>query len=466
MAMLIEKRTRLRDISTEMIDQHLVVYGWIRTIRKQKTFAFIEINDGSQLRNLQIIANDTVKEYEKLLEQASTGASIKASGTIVRSPGGKQAFEMQLETFQILGTCPETYPLQKKRHSPEFMRTIAHLRARTNTGGAVARVRNQLAFATHKFFQARGFLYLHSPIITASDCEGAGELFQVTTLPLDNPPKNKEGRIDFSEDFFSKAAYLTVSGQLNAESYATALSDVYTFGPTFRAENSHTSRHLAEFWMIEPEMAFADLMTIQESAESYVKFLINEVLTHCEADIEFFTKFYDKELKARLDHLVASPFEKITYTEAVEILIASKHPFEYKPSWGIDLQSEHERFLSEQHFKKPVIVTDYPKEIKAFYMRENEDRKTVAAMDVIVPKIGELIGGSQREERLDVLEERIREGGLDLEPYSWYLDLRRFGTVPHAGYGLGFERLVQFVTGIDNIRDVIPFPRVPGNADF
>ena len=373
---------------------------------------------------------------------------------------------MQAKKLHLLGSAPNDYPLQKKRHSFDFLRTIAHLRPRTNTQGAVARVRSRLAFATHRFFQERGYVYLQSPIITGSDCEGAGEMFQVTTLNLDNPPKNEEGRVDFTKDFFGQKAFLTVSGQLNGEAYASALSDIYTFGPTFRAENSHTSRHLAEFWMIEPELAFADLPIIATLAEEYLKALIADVLENCEEDLQFFNQFIEKGLIDRLTQVRDTPFLRITYTEAINILEKSGRSFEYPAVWGSDLQSEHERYLAEDYYKSPIILTDYPKEIKAFYMRENEDGKTVAALDVLVPKIGEIIGGSQREERYDILKAKFEKHHLDLETYQWYLDLRKYGSVPHGGFGLGFERLVQFTTGIDNIRDAIAFPRIPGNCDF
>ena len=436
----------------------VTVYGWVRTLRDQKSFAFIEINDGSMLGNLQVIADATLPSYEDLLKQLSTGASVRITGELVESPGKNQAVELKAASIHVYGTSdPEKYPLQKKRHSFEFLRTIAHLRPRTNTQGAVLRVRNALAFATHLFFQQRGFLYVHTPILAGSDCEGGGEMFRVTTLEKPGNP---------ADDFFGKNAYLTVSGQLEGEILACALSDVYTFGPTFRAENSNTSRHLAEFWMIEPEMAFADLKDNMECAESYLKFCIKYVLEHCKEDIAFFDQFVEKGLIERLTHVAQTPFAHLTYTEAVEILLKAPKKFEFPVSWGTDLQSEHERFLAEEHCKKPVILTDYPAQIKAFYMRANPDGKTVAAMDILVPKIGEIIGGSQREERLDVLEKKIDQMGLSRKDYWWYLELREFGTVPHAGFGLGFERLVLFATGMENIRDVIPFPRYPGHIDF
>lgn len=450
-----------------ILGQEVTVKGWVRTIRNQKTFSFIEINDGSTLSNFQVIANPDIPNYEKLINSLSTGVSVSIQGTIVESPGKNQQFELQAKNIQIIGTCdPEAYPLQKKRHSFEFLRTIAHLRPRTNTLGAVTRVRNALAFATHLFYQQQGFLYIHTPIITGSDCEGAGKMFRVTTLDPNAPPRLPNGQVDFSQDFFGKPAYLTVSGQLNGEIYASALSDIYTFGPTFRAENSNTSRHLAEFWMIEPEMAFADINDNMDNAEAFLKFVLKYVLEHCPEDMQFFDKHVSNGLIERLQHVINTPFERASYTYAVRILEKSGKAFEYPVKWGSDLQSEHERYLAEEFFAKPVIITDYPKQIKAFYMRSNDDNKTVAAMDVLVPKIGEIIGGSQREERLEVLEHKIQEVGLSKEDYWWYLELRKYGSVPHAGYGVGFERLIQFATGMDNIRDVIAFPRYPGKADF
>ena len=442
-----------------LVGKEVSVFGWIRTVRDQKSFAFIELNDGSTLSNLQIIADASVPAFGELLPQLTTGASISARGTLKTSPGKNQALELHAKEIHLYGPCdPAKYPLQKKRHSFEFLRTIAHLRPRTNTQGAVLRVRSALAHATHLFFQERGFLYVHTPIITGSDCEGGGEMFRVTTL--------KEGEKDATKDFFGKPTYLTVSGQLEGEILALALSDVYTFGPTFRAENSNTSRHLAEFWMIEPEMAFADLKSDMECAESYLKFCVRYTLEHCKEDLEFFDKFVENGLLARLENVVSSPFAHLTYTNAVDILLKAPQKFEFPVQWGADLQSEHERYLAEQHCKKPVILTDYPAKIKAFYMRANEDGKTVSAMDILVPKIGEIIGGSQREERLDRLEKKIEAQGLKREDYWWYLELREYGSVPHAGFGLGFERLVLFVTGMENIRDVIPFPRFPGHAEF
>ncbi len=461
------KRTKIADITTQLLGTPITLCGWVKTLRDQKEFSFIEITDGSTLSGIQIIAGSHLADYDTIVKNLSTGASLQITGTLVESPGHKQKWEVQAQTIKILGSCPSNeYPLQKKRHSFEFLRTIAHLRPRTNTQGAVLRVRNALAFATHLFFQQRKFLYIQTPIITASDCEGAGEQFLVTTLDLQNVPKKEDKSVDFTKDFFQKPAYLTVSGQLNAETLACALSDVYTFGPTFRAENSNTSRHLAEFWMIEPELAFADLQDDMECAESYLHFVIDYILKHCQEDLEFFDAFIEKGLIARLQHINAGSFARLTYTEAISILEKSHKSFEFPYSWGSDLQSEHERYLAEEYCKKPVILSDYPKEIKAFYMRMNDDQKTVAAMDILVPKIGELVGGSQREERLDLLQAKIQACGLNPEDYWWYLQLREYGSVPHSGFGAGFERLVQFATGMENIRDVIPFPRYPGHAEF
>ncbi len=466
-------RTKIKEIkfpksgSSTLVGQEITIKGWVRTVRNQKTFTFIEINDGSTLSNFQIIANPTIPDYTNIVNQVTTGVSLSATGKIVESPGEGQSIEMQATQITILGKCnPEVYPLQKKRHTFEFLRSIAHLRPRTNTIGAVTRVRNALAFATHQFFQEKHFLYVHTPIITGSDCEGAGKMFQVTTLDLKNTPKTPKGDIDYTQDFFAKPTYLTVSGQLNGEIYACSLSDIYTFGPTFRAENSNTSRHLAEFWMIEPEMAFADLNDNMDCAEAYLKYVLKYVLDNCQEDMDFFNKFVSEGITKRLEHIVASPFERATYTYAVRILEKADKTFEFPVKWGADLQSEHERFLAEEFFGKPVILTDYPKQIKAFYMRGNDDNKTVSAMDVLVPGIGEIIGGAQREERLNYLESKLKENHLNPEDYWWYLELRKYGTVPHAGFGVGFERLVQFATGMENIRDVIPFPRFPGKADF
>jgi len=456
----------LKDPSEELIGKSLTVGGWIKSIRNQKTFSFLSINDGSIFSNFQIVVDDKCQDYS-LVEKLTTGSSVMITGKIVKSPGQNQALEMQAEKITLYGSCdPETYPLQKKRHSFEFLRTIAHLRPRTNTQGAVTRVRNALAYATHKFFQDKDFLYIQTPIITGYDCEGAGEMFRVTTLDHTNIEKLKDGSFDYSKDFFGKPAFLTVSGQLNAESFSCGLCDVYTFGPTFRAENSNTSRHLAEFWMMEPEMAFADLNDDMDSAEEYIKYLIAYVLKNCLEDIQFFDKFIEKGLLTRLNSVLESKFERLPYTDAITILQKANKKFEFPVEWGCDLQSEHERYLTEEHFKKPVIVKDYPAEIKAFYMRDNDDGKTVAAMDVLVPKIGEIVGGSQREERLDVLDRKIQKMNLNKDDYWWYLDLRKYGTVPHSGYGVGFERLIQFITGVENVRDVIPFPRYPGHVDF
>ncbi len=467
-------RTRIKTLKeqksntpTSLINKEIVVKGWVRTARNQKTFSFIEINDGSTLSNLQIVADPKVPNYDRLMDQLTTGVSVSVTGTLTNVPGKPNDVELHAHSIQIIGTCdPTVYPMQKKRHTFEFLRTIAHLRPRTNTIGAVTRVRNALAFATHLFFQERGFLYIHTPIITASDCEGAGKMFQVTTLDLQNLPRTPENKIDFSQDFFTKPAYLTVSGQLNGEIFASALSDIYTFGPTFRAENSNTARHLAEFWMIEPEMAFADINDNMDNAEAYIKYVIKYTMDHCMEDLQFFDKHVSEGLLERLRKIVETPFERASYTYAVRVLEKANKPFEFPVSWGADLQSEHELFLTEEYFNKPVIITDYPKQIKAFYMRSNEDNKTVAAMDILVAKIGEIVGGSQREERLDELERKIKQQGLNIDDYWWYLELRKYGTVPHAGYGLGFERLIRLVTGMENIRDVIPFPRFPGKADF
>lgn len=448
-------------------DERVRIEGWVRTRRELKGFAFMEVNDGSSLANLQVVLNGDLPNYESILKQANTGASVAVEGVLVQSQGKGQSLEIQASSVTVYGEAdPETYPLQKKRHSFEFLRTISHLRSRTNTIGAVMRVRNACSMAIHQFFQERGFLWIHSPIITASDCEGAGELFTVTSLNLNDVPKNAVNGADYEQDFFGKPAYLTVSGQLQAEVMAMAFSNVYTFGPTFRAENSNTSRHLAEFWMVEPEMAFCDLEGDQNLAEEFLKYIFQYVLEHCTEDMEFFNRWVDKTVLATADNIIKNEFERITYTEAVNLLEKADKKFEFPVEWGVDLQSEHERYICEELFKKPVIVTDYPRDIKAFYMRLNDDHKTVAAMDVLVPKVGEIIGGSQREERLEVLERRMQAAEIEPESMWWYLDLRRYGTVPHAGFGLGFERIVQFITGMNNIRDVIPFPRTPLNAEF
>ncbi|ACO64125.1 predicted protein [Micromonas commoda] len=537
-----------KDQGKSRVGDTVQLRGWVRTVRAQKDLSFIEVNDGSSLSGIQAVVNGDVPGREHLdAGDITTGAAVVIKGIVVESPGGKQAVEVAVESIKLIGGADaSTFPLQKKRHTLEYLRSIAHLRPRTNTIGAVTRVRNQLAYATHTFFQQHGFQYVNTPIVTASDCEGAGEQFQVTTLinGIDGPsvasaqsnvaseaditaakaaaaeqgvvvktlkdakkegkatkeevdeavaellalkakaeslenspaaaaaggdiPRDAAGAVDYGKDFFGKPSYLTVSGQLNAEIYACAMRDVYTFGPTFRAENSNTSRHLAEFWMVEPELAFADLQDDMDCAEAYLKHCLTHVLEHCDEDLEFFEKNISKDnLRERLRGVATSDFARITYTEAVDHVLKAKKKFEFPVEWGCDLQSEHERYLTEEVFKnRPVIVRDYPKAVKAFYMRENDDGKTVAAMDVLVPKVGELMGGSQREERLDVLERRIEEVGLEKESYWWYLDLRRYGSVPHAGFGLGFERLVQYVTGVENIRDVIPFPRYPGSAEF
>ena len=445
----------------------VAVKGWVRTVRELKDFAFMEVNDGSSLANLQVVLDADLPNSADILKQLSTGASVEVSGTLVESPAKGQRIELKAQTVTVVGESDaQTYPLQKKRHSFEFLRSLGHLRSRTNTLGAVFRVRNAASTAIHQFFQERGFMWVHTPILTASDCEGAGEMLAVTSLDLKNVPLTDTKEIDYSQDFFGKPAYLTVSGQLEAEVMAMAFSNVYTFGPTFRAENSNTSRHLAEFWMIEPEMAFCDLQGDMDLAEAFLKYIFKFVLENCPEDIEFFNKRIDKSVLERAENIINSEFARISYTEAIAHLEKAKRKFEYPVEWGVDLQSEHERYLAEELFKKPVIVTDYPIEIKAFYMRLNDDDKTVAAMDVLAPGVGEIIGGAQREERLDVLEKRIAAQGLEMEDYWWYRDLRRYGTVPHAGFGLGFERLVQFMTGMGNIRDVIPFPRAPQSIEF
>ena len=445
-------------LASDSPKQDITVQGWVRTRRDSKACTFISLNDGSCLRELQIVADHTLPCAE-VYPQILTGASIRVTGDLVASPGAKQSYEVLAKDVVILGEADGTYPLQKKGHTPEFLRSIAHLRPRTNLLGSVFRVRSRMAFAIHQFFQEQDFFYIHTPIITASDCEGAGEMFRVTTLPQGANAKPEQ-------DFFGKPAYLTVSGQLQGETFACALSRIYTFGPTFRAENSNTARHAAEFWMIEPEMAFFDLDADMTLAEENVKYLLKKLFETCGEELEFFNKFIDKDLITRLQHTLDKPFQRISYTDAVDILLKSGKPFEYPVSWGENLQSEHERFLAEEHFKSPVTVFNYPKTLKPFYMRQNDDGKTVAAMDVLVPGIGEIIGGSQREERLDLLEAAMTAQGLDPEAYRWYADLRRYGSVPHAGYGMGFERFLMFATGVSNIRDVIPFARTPGHADF
>ena len=460
------QRSKIRELlGRESAGDDVLVQGWVKTRRSSKAVSFVQISDGSTLTDIQVVADESLPNFQAV-EALTTGCSVSVVGTLVDSPGKGQKYEIHAKSIEIVGESdPDTYPLQKKRHTVEFLRDIAHLRPRTNTFGAMARVRNALAYAIHGFFQEKGFLFLQAPMITTSDAEGAGAMFRVTTLDLEKVPM-KDGSVDVEEDFFGKPTFLTVSGQLEAESFALALSDVYTFGPTFRAENSNTSRHLAEFWMVEPEVAFCDLDGLAGLAEEFLKHVFTYVLNHCQEDLGFFNQWYDKTTISTLEGIVNSNFERLTYTEAVDILQASGESFEFPVVWGSDLQSEHERYLAETKVGKPVIVTDYPKEIKAFYMRMNEDEKTVRALDVLVPRIGEIIGGSQREERRDVLLERMRQSGLDEKHYWWYLDLRSYGTVPHAGFGLGFERTVQFVTGVANIRDVMPFPRTPNNAEF
>lgn len=451
--------------SEKFINQKITISGWARTLRVSKNFGFIEVNDGSFFKSIQIVFEENLNNFEEI-SKINTGSAIIIQGTLVESPGAKQPFEIKAEAIQVEGHCDIDYPLQKKRHSMEFLRSIAHLRPRTNTFSAVFRVRSMVAYAIHKFFQERGFVYVHTPIITGSDCEGAGQMFRVSTLDMKNPPKNDEGDLDFTKDFFGKETNLTVSGQLNVETHCMAFRNVYTFGPTFRAENSNTARHAAEFWMIEPEIAFADLQDNMQLAEEMMKYIISYVMENAPEEMEFFNSFVDKGLFDRLNNVLNSDFGIITYTEAIEILQTSKEKFEYPVAWGNDLQTEHERYLTENHFKKPVFVTNYPKDIKSFYMRLNEDGKTVAAMDLLVPGVGEIIGGSQREERLDVLETRMADMGLHKEDYWWYLELRKYGGTKHAGFGLGFERAIMYLTGMQNIRDVISFPRTAKNADF
>ncbi|MBQ8581464.1 MAG: asparagine--tRNA ligase [Alistipes sp.] len=453
-------------LNTGAVDTDVVVKGWVRTKRGNKNVAFIALNDGSCMRNIQIVV-DLQKISEESLKPITTGACLRVDGRLVASLGAGQGVEVQAEKIEIYGTAdPESYPLQKKGHSLEFLRDIAYLRPRTNTFGAVLRIRHAMAFAIHQFFHERGFYYLHTPLITASDCEGAGEMFQVTTLDLNNVPKTEQGEVDFSQDFFGKACNLTVSGQLEGELGALSMGQIYTFGPTFRAENSNTPRHLAEFWMIEPEAAFYELEENMELAEEFLKYLINYALENCREDLEFMNKMWDKELIDRLNFVVNNDFQRLTYTEGIEILKASGEKFEFPVEWGCDLQSEHERYLVEKHFKRPVILINYPKEIKAFYMKQNEDGKTVRAMDVLFPKIGEIIGGSEREADYGKLSARVAELGMSEKSLWWYLDTRRWGSAPHSGFGLGFERLLMFVTGMTNVRDVIPFPRTPLHADF
>ncbi|MFL2948635.1 MAG: asparagine--tRNA ligase [Nitrospinales bacterium] len=462
------KRTKIKELLNSKEEQkEVLVKGWVRTRRDSKGgFSFIEINDGSCLANIQVIIEHSLKEFSKVDKQITTGSCLAIIGRLVVSEGKGQKMEIQTVFIEVYGTADvETFPLQKKRHSFEYLREIAHLRPRTNTFGAIMRVRSRLAYAIHQFFNDRGFAYLNTPIVTTSDCEGAGEMFQVTTLDLTHPPQ-VDGQIDYAQDFFGEKTSLTVSGQLEGEIYALALSEIYTFGPTFRAENSNTSRHLSEFWMVEPEMAFYDLDDDMDLAEEFVKYLLLDALENCSEDMEFFNQRIDKTILETLQHIIDNQFERLTYTDAINCLQKSKETFSYPVEWGLGLQAEHERYLSEKLFKKPIIVFNYPEKIKSFYMKLNEDGKTVRAMDVLLPKLGEIIGGSQREENHDILLKRMKEANLDPQHYWWYLDLRRFGTAPHSGFGLGFERLVQFVTGMENIRDVIPFPRTPKHAQF
>ena len=458
-------RTRIKEaLANESAGVSIQVQGWIRTRRDSKGFSFLAVNDGSCLKNLQVILDATHPDYSKI-EQLTTGASVSIEGVLTPSQGKEQKWELLASRLDVLGIADHSYPLQKKGHPPEYLREIAHLRPRSNLFGCLFRVRSRLAYAIHTFFQERGFFYIHTPIITSSDCEGAGEMFRVTTLGPEAAAANP-GKTDPNQDFFGKPTFLTVSGQLEAEIFACALSNVYTFGPTFRAENSNTSRHASEFWMIEPEMAFCDLPGDMDLAEEFIKYLIRDFLNVCQEELGLFTQFVDKDLQTRLEFVLNREFKRITYAEAVDILLRSKKTFEFPILHGANLQSEHERFLTEEHFKCPVTVFDYPKEIKPFYMRANDDGKTAAAMDVLVPRIGEIVGGSQREERLDLLEGAMKHHGLNLENYWWYLDLRRYGSVPHSGFGLGFERMLMFITGVANIRDIIPFPRTPGHAEF
>jgi len=462
------ERTEIRKLYNtfkSLTGQEVVVCGWVRTIRDSKTFGFIEINDGSYFKNLQIVFDNTLNNFAEIAK-LNVGSAIVVKGNVVETPQAKQPFEIKASQIDIEGASAPEYPLQKKRHSFEFLRTIAHLRPRTNTFSAVFKVRSVLAYAIHKFFQERGFVYVHTPIITSSDCEGAGEMFQVTTLDLNNVPLTENGEVDYTQDFFGKHTGLTVSGQLAVEPYALAFGKVYTFGPTFRAENSNTTRHAAEFWMIEPEIAFADLKDDMKLAEDMIRYIISYVMENAKEEMDFFNQFIDTGLYERLNSILNSDFGCITYTEAIELLKKSGQQFQYPVEWGNDLQTEHERYLTEHVMKKPVFVIDYPKDIKAFYMRLNDDNKTVAAMDLLVPGVGEIIGGSQREERYEVLEKRMEEMGLKKEDYAWYLDTRRFGGTRHAGFGLGFERMLMYMTGMQNIRDVIPYPRTVNNADF
>lgn len=462
------KSTLIRSLyrnTNEYLSKEVTISGWIRTLRASNAFGFIEINDGSFFKNIQVVFENKLENFKEV-SKLPISSSLTVKGTLVATPDAKQPFEIQAAEIIVEGMSNSDYPLQKKRHTFEYLRTIAHLRPRSNAFAATFRVRSVAAYAIHKFFQDQNFVYTNTPLITGSDCEGAGEMFRVTTLDPKNPPLTEDGKIDYSKDFFGKETNLTVSGQLNGECFALAFRNIYTFGPTFRAENSNTTRHAAEFWMVEPEIAFADLADDMELAEAMLKYVIKYVMNECPEELQFFNQFVDKGLLERLNHVATSDFARVTYTEAVDILQHCGHEFDYPVSWGIDLQTEHERYLTEQHFKKPLFVTDYPKEIKAFYMRLNEDNKTVAAADLLVPGIGEIIGGSQREERLDVLKSRMAELNLNEEDYWWYLELRKYGETKHAGFGLGFERLIMYITGMGNIRDVIPFPRTTGNSEF
>ncbi|MCH3954198.1 MAG: asparagine--tRNA ligase [Eubacterium sp.] len=463
------KDVQLRDLYKDTkayADKEITVRGWVRQCRGSNKFAFIALNDGSFFRPVQIVLEADKLDNFKEVSNLSLSSVIRVKGTLVVTPDAKQPFEIHASEVVVEAESDPDYPLQNKRHTMEFLREIAHLRPRSNTFAAVFRVRSMLAYAIHQFFQERDFVYVHTPIITGSDAEGAGEMFQITTLDLDNPPRTEDGKVDYSQDFFGKETNLTVSGQLEAEIFAMAFRNVYTFGPTFRAEDSNTTRHASEFWMIEPEMAFADINDAMDTAEAMVKYILQYVIDHAPEEMEFFNKFIDKGLLDRLNHVINSPFERVTYTEAVKLLQESGQKFDYPVEWGIDLQTEHERYLTEHIFKKPVFVTNYPKDIKAFYMRQNEDGKTVAAFDMLVPGIGEIIGGSQREERYDILQKRIDELGMDMSSYWWYMDLRKYGSAVHSGYGLGFERMVMYATGMGNIRDVLPFPRTPKHAEF
>ncbi len=462
------KKLVIKDLyknTNEYKDKEITLEGWVRTIRDSKTFGFIELNDGSFFKNVQIVFSDKLENFAEIAK-LSISSSIKVTGTFVITENAKQPFEIQATKIEILNLCDLEYPLQKKRHSFEYLRTISHLRPRTNTFNAVFRVRSVFAYAIHKFFQERGFVYVHTPILTSSDAEGAGEMFNVNSFDLANVPKTEDGQVDYSKDFFGKPAHLTVSGQLNVETYATAFRNVYTFGPTFRAENSNTVKHAAEFWMIEPEICFADLNDDMDLAEEMLKYTFSYVLEHCKEEMEFFNNFVDKGLLERLNNVIHSDFARISYTDAIKELEKANDKFEFKVSWGVDLQTEHERYLCEQVFQKPVFVTDYPMDIKAFYMKQNPDGKTVAAADLLAPGIGEIIGGSQREENYDKLVSRMKELHMDIDSYNWYLDLRKYGSCDHAGFGLGFERAIMYLTGMQNIRDVISFPRTPKNCEF